>query len=72
MKNAPGNFHKNLAKNIRRLRGESTQQAFGKRFVVSHATVNRIEQQKQNVTLVMLEKFCKGLRCSPNDLVEKG
>jgi DNA-binding Xre family transcriptional regulator len=69
MRDAPGQFHKNLAKNLRKLRGDETQQAFAKRFGISHATINRIEQQKQNVTLAMLERFCRVLRCDPTDLL---
>ena len=69
MKHAPGKFLKNLAKNVRRLRGETTQQAFASRFGISHATINRIEQQKQNVTLQLLEKLCRGLKKEPSDLL---
>ena len=71
MKHVPGKFHKNLAKNIRRLRGDATQQEFAKRFGISHATINRIEQLKQNVTILLLEKLCKTLKCRSSDLLEK-
>ena len=71
MKSAPGKFHKTLARNIRKLRGEDTQQKFAKRVGVSHATINRIEQQKQNVTLNLLESFCRALKKSATELLEQ-
>jgi DNA-binding Xre family transcriptional regulator len=82
MRAAPGKFHKNLAKNLKRMRGELSQPVFAKKIGITHATVNRIEQQKQNVTISTLarishaprercglEKICKALKCSPNDLL---
>lgn len=71
MRQSPGKFHKNLAKSVRRLRGNATQTDFGKRLGISHATINRIEQQNQNVTLQLLERFCTVLKVSPNDLLTK-
>ena len=55
---------KQLANRIRELRGDLTQEAFAQRLGIHQATLNRIEQQKQNVTLATLQKICQRLDCS--------
>lgn len=62
-------FRKNLSKKLRTLRGTLTQREFAEKLGTTQATVNRIEQEEQNVTIDTLELFCKRLRCTPNDLL---
>lgn len=69
MRAAPGKFHKNLAKNLKRIRGDLSQPTFARKIGLTHATINRIEQHKQNVTIATLELICKAMKCSPNDLL---
>lgn len=53
----------NLARRIRELRGDLTQREFADKLKIDHATVNRIEQEKENITLRTLQKICDGLKC---------
>lgn len=46
-----------------------TQRDFAEKMGTTQATINRIEQGEQNVTLDTLYLFCKKLRCKPNDLL---
>lgn len=64
-------FRKTLADNIRTLRGEMTQTAFARKVDVDQATINRIEQGLQNVTIDTLERLCKKLKCSAGDLLDQ-
>lgn len=57
-----------LAQKIRELRGEKTQRDFARPLGISHATINRIEQCKENVTLATLQNLCDGLKCEIGDL----
>jgi len=38
---------------------------------MDQASVNRIEQGLQNITIDTLEKLCTRLKCSANDLLKK-
>ena len=69
MNRAPGRFHKNLAINLKRIRGDMSQPLFAKKIGVTHATINRIEQKKQNVTIATLELICRALKYTPNELL---
>ena len=61
---------KNLAKNIRLLRGDLSLKEFGRKTGISYATLSRIESRQQNVSLVTLEKICIALNCDISDLFE--
>lgn len=63
-------FRKTLADNIRAARGEMTQTAFARKVGVNQATINRIEQGLQNVTIDTLERLCRKLKCSVGDLLD--
>ncbi len=65
-----GELARKLAKNIRKRRGNLSQMAFAKKLGVSDATVNRIENQAQNVTIDTLELLAKRLRIPVRDLLE--
>ena len=63
-------FRKTLADNIRAARGEMTQTAFARKVGVNQASINRIEQGLQNVTIDTLERLCRKLKCSAGDLLD--
>ncbi len=63
-----GFLRRRLARGLARLRGEQSQNEFSRRVGVSGPTINRIENQVQNVSLDTLEKLCIRLRCDIGDL----
>ncbi|PQA87195.1 helix-turn-helix domain-containing protein [Hyphococcus luteus] len=63
-------FRENLAENIRKRRGNLTQEAFAKRIGIDQSSVNRIEQGEQNVTIDTLELLCKRLKCKAGELLD--
>lgn len=68
MKRQKGFLARRLAAALASVRGDESQNKFAKRLGVSNATLNRIENQVQNVSLETLEKLCLALRCDVNDL----
>lgn len=63
-------LRKNLAKNIKKLRGKTTQRDFAAKVGLSHATINRIEQEAENVTINTIQTICKHLKCNAGDLLD--
>lgn len=61
----------NLAKNIRALRGDKTQDAFARKLGISQATLARLESGAQNTTIKTLQQICKALRCDIGELFRK-
>ena len=68
MRPRKGFLGRRLAKALAQFRGERSQNQFAKRLGVSNATLNRIENQVQNVSLETLEKLCLALRCDIREL----
>jgi len=64
------NLRKNLAKKIKALRGKSTQRDFADKIGISHATVNRMEQETENITIDTIQTICKKLKCKAGDLLD--
>lgn len=60
-----------LANKLRSLRGESSQTSFAKKLGITQASLNRIENCGQNVTLKTLELFMKRLKCDIADLFKE-
>lgn len=58
-----------LARNVKRLRGATSQKELGTRCGLNEKYISNIEQATQNVTLANLEALAKGLRCSPHELL---
>ena len=58
----------NLARNIRALRGDKTQDAFARKLGISQATLARLESGAQNTTIKTLQQICKALRCNIGEL----
>jgi DNA-binding Xre family transcriptional regulator len=63
-----GFLRKRLARGLVRLRGDTSQNEFSRRAGVSGPTINRIENQVQNVSLETLERLCQRLNCDIADL----
>lgn len=59
---------KQLAENIKTRRGELSQGQFAKKAGVSRATITRIENEAQNVTIQTLETLTKNFKCNIADL----
>ena len=58
----------NLARNLRALRGNKTQDAFARKLGISQATLARLESGAQNTTVKTLQQICKALRCNIGEL----
>ena len=63
-----GNLAKRLAKRLQELRGETPQYLYAQKLGISKSSLNRIENEDQNVSLKTLEKFCRRLKCDVGDL----
>ncbi len=57
-----------LSKKIKQLRGEQTQREFARKLGIDQATLNRIEQKAENITLKTIQKICTNLKCSVGSL----
>ena len=64
------NLADKLAKNLRKRRGDQTQEVFARKLGISRATLNRLESASQNTTLNTLNQITKSLRCNVGDLFE--
>jgi putative transcriptional regulator len=64
-----GFLRRRLARGIAQIRGEQSQNEFSRRAGVSGPTINRIENEIQNVSLDTLEKLCIRLDCEIGDLL---
>lgn len=53
-----------LSKKIRKLRGNKTQREFAKEVGIDQATLNRIEQKTENITLKTIQRICNNLKCT--------
>ena len=65
------NLSSQLAKTIKKRRGEMSQRAFAKRIGVSSTTIRRMENEEQNVTIKTLQHLMKIFRCSIEDLFKE-
>lgn len=57
-----------LAKNLRKLRGDKTQEVFARKLGISRPTLTRLESAAQNTTISTLEQITKALKCNVDDL----
>lgn len=64
----PGELAKRLAKSLATVRGKTSQNKFARQLGISNASLNRIENQQQNVSLETLEMICTKLKCDIADL----
>ena len=63
-----GSLRRRLARGLAQIRGSQSQVEFSRKAGVSGPTINRIENEVQNVSLETLEKLCTRLRCDIGDL----
>ena len=63
-------LNRQLARQIKQRRGQATQTEFARKLGIAVSSLNRIEQGQQNVTLKMLDKLCKSLKCRVQDLFD--
>ncbi|MBI2162366.1 MAG: helix-turn-helix transcriptional regulator [Candidatus Rokubacteria bacterium] len=63
-----------LADALRRVREEAglSQVEMARALRISRATLNRLENAAQNMTLKTLSELCRALNCKPGDLFEPG
>ena len=55
---------KKLAKRLKSERGDTTQRAFAKKLGIDVATLNRLENGGENITLKTIEKICDNYKCT--------
>ncbi len=60
-----------LGENLRARRGTMTQEAFAKRLGISRATLNRLENACQNITIATLDQIATALKCDVGDLFKE-
>lgn len=68
MRKSQGFLAERLARGLALLRGEESQNQFAKRLGISNASLNRIENRVQNVSLKTLEMLCRRLKCDVGEL----
>jgi DNA-binding Xre family transcriptional regulator len=59
-----------LAKFLRKRRGDLTFKQFARKTGLSDSTLHRMEMSEQNVTLKSLEQICTRLKCKVSDIFE--
>ncbi len=64
------NLAKRLSENLRKRRGNLTQESFAKKLGISRSSYNRLESCSQNTTLKTLEQLTKALKCDIGDLFD--
>ena len=69
MRRQKGFLRKRLARGLIQIRGHRSQNEFSRLAGVSGPTINRIENETQNVSLDTLEKLCIRLGCDIGDLL---
>lgn len=68
MGKTPGSLRRRLARGLARFRGDVSQNQFAKTLGISNASLNRIENGVQNVSLATIETLCRRLKCDVADL----
>ena len=58
-----------MAKQLKRIQGDRTQAEFSKRLGIGQASLNRILQAQQGVSLDLLETMCNSLRVDAVELL---
>ena len=62
------NLEKRLSENLKKRRGNLTQEVFARKLGISRATLTRLENCSQNTTIKTLEQISKSLKCDVGDL----
>lgn len=64
-----GHFRKHLASELKRRRGDLSMRDFAIKIGLSKTSLQRIENEEQNVTIDTLELLCAKLKCEVGDLL---
>lgn len=64
-----GRFRKHLAYELKHRRGELSMRDFALKVGLSKTSLQRIENEEQNVTIDTLEHLCGKLKCEVGDLL---
>jgi DNA-binding Xre family transcriptional regulator len=64
-----GRYRKHLASELKLRRGERSMREFAIKVGLSKTTIQRIENEDQNVTIDTIEHLCNKLRCEVNELL---
>ena len=62
-------LQKQLGSFLRKRRGELTLMQFSKKLGISDATLHRLEQGEQNVTITTLERLSERLKCKVGEML---
>lgn len=63
-------FREYLAKSIKKIKGVETQAEFARRLGIGQASLNRILNKEQGISLDMLELICHRLKIDLKDLMK--
>ena len=66
-----GRYRKYLATEMKRRRGDLSMRDFAVKAGLSKTSLQRIENEDQNVTIDTLEHLCKKFKCDVGDLLGK-
>ncbi len=66
-----GRLRKVLSKKIKQLKGDQSQAEFSRKVGVGQATLNRILNCEQSVSLDLLERMCERLKIEVADLLKE-
>lgn len=64
-------LRKILAANLKDRRGNQSQETFARKLGISRATLTRIENASQNITIDTLERIASALRCDASELLKR-
>lgn len=64
-----GLYRKHLATELKRRRGNLSMRDFAVKTGLSKTSLQRIENEEQNVTIDTLELLCKKFKCEVGDLL---
>ncbi len=64
-------YAENLAKNLRKRRGDEDLRTYAQRLGISKSTLQRIESVEQSTTIKILETITGALKCSTSELLEQ-
>jgi transcriptional regulator with XRE-family HTH domain len=59
-----------LARNLKKIKGNDTQAVFAKRLGIGQASLNRILNREQGISLDMLEQICDRLKIDIKDVLK--
>ena len=62
-------LQKQLGSFLRKRRGELTLMQFSRKLGISDATLHRLEQGQQNVTITTLERLSERLKCKVGEML---